>query len=313
MPNVFANILHDETFKVVLAEPSNRQLLINLIEFFLPGKKIKTLNYDDKEQHGLILSDKTSIFDLYCTTDIGEKLIIEMQFSSQKSFKDRMLYYATYPIRSQIMERMKRLSVEDESNLMKMDYSLSPVYVISILNFKMPHDNPETLEGGMISRYELRSARTGEKMTNALNFVFMELGRLKWKQGEEDKCKTLLEQLAYSLKYGHTLEDRPKEFENELLTNLFDATAFANMDEEQLENYNAIMTTELDIIAQKNFAREEGHAEGFAEGRAEGKAEGKELAQKSIALKMLQSRLSPEAISEYTGLSVDEIIKLKNN
>lgn len=51
MSNVFANILHDETFKVVLAKPSNKRLLIQLIEFFLPEKKIKTLDYNDKEQH----------------------------------------------------------------------------------------------------------------------------------------------------------------------------------------------------------------------------------------------------------------------
>ena len=34
----FANILYDEAFKVVLTEPSNRQLLIKLIEFFVPEK-----------------------------------------------------------------------------------------------------------------------------------------------------------------------------------------------------------------------------------------------------------------------------------
>lgn len=92
----------------------------------------------DKEQHGLILSDKNYTFDLFCTTNNGERIIVEMQFLAQSSFRERMLYYA-----------------------------LNPVYVISILNFKMPHEDENTLEEGMISRYDLRSPRTGE-MVNAV-------------------------------------------------------------------------------------------------------------------------------------------------
>ena len=136
----FANILYDETFKLVLSAPANRPLLIKLVEFFLPGLKIHSLTLDDKEQHGLVLSDKSSIFDLYCTTDKGEQLIVEMQFSSQESFRDRMLYYATFPIRMQMNKRMKELQKQAEEGkpVNKMDYSLSPIYVISILNFAAP-------------------------------------------------------------------------------------------------------------------------------------------------------------------------------
>ena len=100
----FANILYDDAFKVVLTEPSNNRLLIKLVEFFLPGKTIQSLTLDDKEQHGLILSDKNCTFDLFCTTDKGERIIVEMQFLAQSSFQERMLYYATYPIRSQILD-----------------------------------------------------------------------------------------------------------------------------------------------------------------------------------------------------------------
>ena len=123
----FANILYDEAFKVVLSEPSNRRLLIKLIEFFLPGKTIRSLTLNDKEQHGLILSDKNVNFDLYCTTDLGENFIVEMQFTSQESFRDRALYYATYPIRSQVVERMKAIRELDDKRARKMDYRLKPV------------------------------------------------------------------------------------------------------------------------------------------------------------------------------------------
>ena len=80
----FANILYDESFKVVLSEPSNRRLLIKLIEFFLPGKTIRSLTLNDKEQHGLILSDKNVNFDLYCTTMTTELDIIARREFARK-------------------------------------------------------------------------------------------------------------------------------------------------------------------------------------------------------------------------------------
>jgi hypothetical protein len=39
-------------------------------------------------------------------------------------------------------------------------------------------------------------------MTDALHFIFLELGRLKADYGEEDKCKTRLERFAYTWRYG---------------------------------------------------------------------------------------------------------------
>lgn len=274
----FANILYDEAFKVILANPTNRELLIRLVEFFLPEKTIKTLSFNDKEQHGLLLSSKNSTFDLYCTTDQGERLIVEMQFDSQASFRDRMLYYASFPIQLQMMERMQELqrrvdAGESITSAMRMDYKLSPVYVISIVNFTLPHDSDNALEGGLISRYDIRNNLNGELMTNALHFIYFELGRLRLREDEQEKCSSLLEQLAFSFRYGHLLEQRPELFENELLRLLFKAMAFANMTAEQLTKVQSIMRTELDIIAQRNWAREEGLAEGKAQGRAQAEEE----------------------------------------
>ena len=96
---------------------------------------------------------------------------------------------------------------------------------------------------------------------------------------------------------------------------LFEATAFANMNEETLRQYNAIMTTELDIIARREFARKEGLAEGRAEGRAEGLAEGRVEgrveASREIALNLIQLGYSDEIIAQATGLSRESILELK--
>ena len=72
---------------------------------------------------------------------------------------------------------------------------------------------------------------------------------------------------------------------------------------ERQTEYEIVMRNELDIIAEKNYAREEGRAEGEAKGRAENSRE--------IASKMLAMGLTPEQISQATGLSEEEIAGLK--
>ena len=69
----FANILFDETFKIVMGAPGNDPLLIKIIELLLPGKQIRTLQRLDKENHGFVFSDKNTTFDLFCTSEAGEQ------------------------------------------------------------------------------------------------------------------------------------------------------------------------------------------------------------------------------------------------
>ena len=91
----FANILFDETFKIVVCAPGNEPLLIRLIETLIPGKKIRSLERLDKENHGLVISDKNTTFDLFCTSEAGEQFIVEMQFAEQETYRERMLFTAT--------------------------------------------------------------------------------------------------------------------------------------------------------------------------------------------------------------------------
>lgn len=50
----------------------------------------------------------------------------------------------------------------------------------------------------------------------------------------------------------------------------------------------------------------------YAEGLAEGKAEGKDMRSVEIAINMLKDDEPLDKISRFTGLSQDDIAKLKN-
>ena len=75
------------------------------------------------------------------------------------------------------------------------------------------------------------------------------------------------------------------------------------------------MTTARDTHNQIEYAKETGLEEGLAkgrvEGREEGRVEGREEERNSIVLKMLQNNLPIQTICDVTGLSLDDVAKLK--
>ena len=63
--------------------------------------KIVDIEYRNLEQLGLNIIDRRAIFDVYCTDEKNNNFIVELQRSKQRYFKDRSLYYTSFPIQSQ--------------------------------------------------------------------------------------------------------------------------------------------------------------------------------------------------------------------
>ena len=85
------------------------------------------------------------------------------------------------------------------------------------------------------------------------------------------------------------------------------ASEYASLDNIDKQNYVKAMTTARDTHNQIEYAKETGLEEGLAKGRAEGREEERN----SIVLKMLQNNLPVQTICDVTGLSVEEVAKLK--
>ena len=85
----YAFILTDAAFKVVVCTPENEDLLIEILELLLPGKHISSIDFVNKEMHGLVIEEKSSNFDLLCTEkDTGEKFLVEVQNRPHDSYRD---------------------------------------------------------------------------------------------------------------------------------------------------------------------------------------------------------------------------------
>ena len=316
----FAFLLLDSSFKVVVCSPENSGLLIKIIELLLPGKHISNIIFLDKEKHGFVIEEKSSTFDLLCQDkDTGEEFLVELQNRGKASYRDRMLVYATFPIREQMAEkyksRRKQLEAknrgEDVGPIDRMDYSLKPIYVISLINFDFAHEADGALDQEYISRYKMRNDQNGEVLTDNLSMVFLEMDRLKLGPKDHGKCKNLLERFIFSIKYMHLLSERPKDFDDPLLVELYNASELATMSVMKRQKYDSIMYTEIDRLSELTYACEKASAEGEAKGKAEGiaigEAKGKAEERAEMILLLYESGMSVKEISERTKIPEEEI------
>ena len=101
-PDRYVNPYTDFGFKMLFGTEVNKDLLISFINSLLSGTEvIKDLTYLNTEHLGIREIDRRAIFDVYCENEKGEKILVEMQRGEQQFFKDRSLYYSTFPIREQ--------------------------------------------------------------------------------------------------------------------------------------------------------------------------------------------------------------------
>ena len=110
------------------------------------------------------------------------------------------------------------------------------------------------------------------------------------------------------LKHMKTLEKMPFKAQHKIFKRLAEIADSKTLTKEEQEKYDNSMMVMWDNYAVYKHAEEKGIIKGEAKGRAEGK---KEKA-KEIALKLLALNTPIDIIFQSTGLSIEEIKKLKS-
>ena len=157
-------------------------------------------------------------------------------------------------------------------------------------------------------RYRLMEATSKKLMTDKLEFVFVEVE--KFDKGE-DELETDLDKWLYLLKNMSNLLERPERLRDRIFTKLFDVAELAQLDDEDRIKYIKSMNTERDTYNQIEYARETGREEGLKEGHKKGREEGREEERLKIAMNLIRVGASCEIISQATGLSAEEVSRLK--
>lgn len=287
--DVYIDPKTDFGFKYLFGTPMNKDLLIGFLNALFHGTHtITDLTYLNSEQLGIRKEDRRAIFDVYCETEGGEKFIVEMQNVFQQFFKDRSIYYSTFPIREQAQRG-------------SWNYRLESVYTVGILNFVFDED--KNSKDYYHHEVKLMDVNTKKVFYDKLTFIYLELPKFT---KTEDELETLFEKWVFVLKNLSRLLERPVALQERVFNRLFEAAAIARFTSTQLREYEDSVKAYRDIVNAVNTAR----MEGLEEGREEGREEGERKKQFEIARQMLSDGMSQEMIYRYTGLSEDDLKEL---
>ena len=274
----YADLLDDDVFKLVFGRESSKDVMIEFLNQVIPDRKIIDLEFVDKEMHHVDRSRKDSIYDMFCKTDDGSRIVVEVQRRKQANFAERAIYYSTFSIANQVSAGAGC-------------YDFYPVYVISILNFGFKPGGSKVK-----SEFRLYETDTRELLTDRVTFIFLDLS--KFKKTAAELSGDILEGMYFCFKNIVSLTERPEILEHDVFRKIFEVSELINMDEVTRSKVIEKMTTERDLRNQMEYARQEAIAEGHAEGHAAGHAEGHAEGFAEAARKMVASGMTHEAVAD---------------
>lgn len=282
----FINPFTDFGFKKIFGEEASKPLLLDFLNALLPeSDKIVDLTFKNNEQLGESDVNRRAVYDIYCENEKGEKFIVELQKAKQNFFRERTLYYATFPIREQAEKGF-------------WDFNLKAVYCIGILDFifEKQRNDPETSEFKHTIKLKNQNGKTFyEKLT----FIYFEMPNF---HKEETELETRLDKWLFFIKHLEDFQTIPQSIADEVFKQAFEKAELANLGAVEMDNYEK----SLKIFRDLNGAFDTAFSDGKSEGKIEGKLEGKmEIAK---ALKNMGVLIA--TIIASTGLTKEEIEKL---
>ena len=278
----YISLLTDFGFKRIFGTDPNKELLINFLNSLFDGEEvIKDVKYLNSENVGDVYTERKAIFDVYCENENGEKFIVEMQNAYQTYFKDRSLFYSTFPIREQAPKGSD------------WNFCLKKVYVVALLNYKMSDEAFDSSD--TIHTIALMDTKTNKVFNTKLMFKYVEVGRF---DKTDEELMSLSDKWMYVLKNLSRLDNRPAALREKIFSKLFAAASVARFTPTELREYEDSLKAYRDIKNSLDTAKEEGREEGREQRNIE------------IAKKMLAAGMHIDIIINMTDLSKDEIEKL---
>ena len=275
MEDKYINFFTDFGFKKLFGSEPSKDLLIDFLNELLKGREepIKTLTFKKTEHLGASELDRKAIFDLYCESETGEKFIVELQKAKQKFFKDRSIFYSTFPI-------------QEQAERGDWDFKLKAVYTIGILDFVFDEDKNDDK-----FFYDVRLTEQESQKVFCDKLVFLYLEMPKFNKTEKE-LETHFDKWMFAIKNLSKLEEIPGSLHEEVFERFFEIAEIAHMDNEERSTYE----NSLKYYRDMNNVLATAKGEGWAEGKAEGNIE---MAQSAV-IEVLEVKFSniPYSIKE---------------
>ena len=277
---------NDYVFKRIFGEKGDEDILMSLINAILKGnptiKELELLNTEYPKE-GFIR--KGCQFDILAKTDNNVTINIEMQYRNNKNINDRIIYYSD------------RIFVDE--------YKSGDFYgtkkVISIWIFAENISDRKEPISEIFPCYKENKDDKWEVFTENKRIIILELNKY---QITNDNFKDLLTNWVNFLKTPEYLENNQLKIENNELDKAIVKLTFMSKKDEERYYIQSMEDYEREKLSEKYWECIEREKKGKEKGLKEGKIE--------IARNMLKDNVDINVISKYSGLSIDEINKLKD-
>ena len=244
----YINPFTDYGFKRLFGEDPNKDLLLDFLNELLKNEQgqITGLTYLTSDRLGNSEEDRKAVFDLYCENERGEKFIVELQKTKQKFFKDRTVYYSTFPIQEQAQRGSE------------WNFELKAVYTVAILDFVFDEDKNERQK----YRYDVKltDVETCKIFYDKLTFVYLEMP--KFHKNIKD-LRTRFDKWMYVIRNLNKLDRLPDELREGIFEKLFEVAEIAKFSPEEVRAYEDSLKSYRDLKNSLDTAREEGREEGI--------------------------------------------------
>ena len=311
MSTTFINPFTDFGFKKIFGEEASKPHLIDFLNSLLPpDNQVKDLTFQNLEQLPRGENDRKAVYDIYCQGLDGEFFIVELQKLKQNFFKDRTLFYATFPIQEQAQKG-------------EWDFRLEPVYCIGVLGFTFNNDKNTLNRAEVVHTVQLKDQHN-EVFYKKLTFIYLQIPNFN---KSLEQLETRLDKWLYFIKNLEDLQSIPELLKDRVFIGAFETAKLANLEPTERASYQQSLKILRDNYATLKTAIEEaeavGEARGEARGREAGMTEGREVgmtegreagitegeqkAKLEIAKNLKSAGLPDEQIQAITGLSAKDL------
>jgi len=279
MRSKYVNPFTDFGFKKIFGEEASKTLLMDFLNAILPPHaQITSLSFKNTEQLGNASVDRKAIYDIYCENEKGEKFIVELQKAKQNYFKERTIYYSSFPIREQ--------GEKGEWN-----FNLKAVYCIGLLDFTFD-DHNESDKDQVVHEIKLRN-QSGKTFYEKLTYIYLEMPNFNKSEAE---LETRLDKWLYFIKHLSDLQQIPQIFRDEaVFVQAFGKAELSNLNHDERDSYENSLKYYRDLKNVIDTAKDEGWVGGKAEGKTE------------VAKALKESKIPLDIIIKTTGLTEEQI------
>jgi predicted transposase/invertase (TIGR01784 family) len=278
MKSRYINPFTDFGFKKLFGEEASKPMLIDFLNALLSQtNKIVDINFKNTEQLGQTDTDRKAIYDIYCENESGEKFIVELQKAKQNYFKERTIYYSTFPIREQ--------AEKGEWN-----YNLKAIYCIGILDFTFDDYESEPEKNDVVHTINLKN-QNGKIFYDKLTYIYLEMPNFK---KLENELSSRLDKWLFFIRHLEDFQTIPTIFSDEIFAQAFEKTELAKFGQAELDSYENSLKNYRDLKGVIDTAFDHGKME----------------RSKEIAKALKQNGVLIDIIIKSTGLTQEEIDKL---